>query len=226
MTSVFGGTTLDFCTRLPPVSLVSLSNFIHLVEQTIQDRRLLRPGERILVAVSGGLDSAVLLHLLHRLAKKDDWKLVVAHFNHQLRGRSSDADERFVRRMAERLGIPFVGGCGNVKSFARKHNLSVEMAARHLRHDFLARTALARKAATVALGHHADDQMELFFLRLLRGAGVEGLAGMKWTNPSPANPKVTLTRPLLSCSRNELEQFALAEKIPFREDKTNNALDF
>jgi len=179
----------------------------------------------------------VLLRVLHILATERGWRLTVAHFNHQLRGRSSDADERFVRRTAERLAIPFVGGHaskvvgrvpsrGAVQTFAREQKLSLEMAARRLRHDFLARTARQQKTPTIALGHHADDQVELFFLRLLRGAGGEGLAGMKWSNPSPSDHRVMLVRPLLGCSRKEIEEFAQNEKVAFREDQTNAALEF
>lgn len=203
-----------------------MREFIHLVERSIIGKRLFCQGQKIVLAVSGGLDSMVLLHLLHRLSEKHDWRLVIAHFNHQLRGRSSDADERFVRRAAERFGINFAAGRADVKRWARQHKLSLEMAARHLRHEFLARLAQKRKASVIALGHHADDQIELFFLRLLRGAGGGGLAGMKWHSPSPSNPKVMLVRPLLGCSKNEIQAFALTQKIGFREDKTNAALSF
>ncbi len=164
-------------------------------------RKLLRRGQAILVAVSGGLDSMVLLHVLHELSLKNGWRLTIAHLNHQLRGRHSDADERLVWQSAKELRLPIRIGCADVRRFARGHNLSVEMAARKLRHDFLARVATQRKISTVALAHHADDQLELFFLRLFRGSGGEGLAGMKWRNHSPANRKIELVRPL--CRREE-----------------------
>src|SRR5947209_6211681 len=163
---------------------MTVSDFIGRIEQSIIDKRLFRHGQRILVAVSGGLDSMTLLQLLCRFSKTHGWKLVVAHFNHQLRGRSSDADERLVRETAERLGILFVAGRANVKQFSQKHKLSLEMAARRLRHEFLAGVARKKRIPAIALGHHADDQVELFFLRLLRGAGSEGLAGMKWRTAS------------------------------------------
>src|SRR5258706_14198332 len=100
------------------------------------------------------------------------------------------------------------------------------MAARKLRHDFLARTAVRLRIPTVALAHHADDQVELFFLRLLRGAGGEGLAGMKWRSPSPADKKITLVRPLLELTKTEVLDFARQNQIPFREDATNASSDF
>src|SRR5580700_4485946 len=139
----------------------------------------------------------VLLEMMRRLASSRGWHLSVAHFNHRLRGRSSDADERLVRRTADKLQLPMVAASGDVRQFARTNKLSLEMAARKLRHEFLARAAARSKISEIALAHHADDQLELFFLRLLRGGGGEGLAGMKWRSPSPGNTKITLVRPLL-----------------------------
>jgi tRNA(Ile)-lysidine synthase len=178
-----------------------------------------------LVAVSGGLDSMVLLNLLHRLATDHRWKLTVAHFNHQLRGAGSDADERLTRKTARKLRLPFMAGSGDVQKFARESGLSVEMAARKLRHDFLAGTAAKLKIPTVALAHHADDQVELFFLRLLRGAGGVGLAGMKWSNGSPSAPKIRLARPLLDLPKAVLQSFARENKIAFSEDASNASID-
>jgi tRNA(Ile)-lysidine synthase len=196
------------------------------MEKSIRARNLFSRGEKILVAVSGGMDSMVLLHALDRLAPPRGWKLVVAHFNHCLRGRSSDADERLARETARKLGLPFVAGRAEVRPFALRHKLSVEMAARQLRHGFLAREARRRKISTVALAHHADDQVELFFLRLLRGAGGEGLAGMKWLSPSPVDAAVRLARPLLDTTKAHLEKFARENGIRFREDASNRSPDF
>jgi tRNA(Ile)-lysidine synthase len=195
------------------------------VLSSISAKRLFRDGQRILVAVSGGLDSMVLLHLLHQLATAHRWKLTVAHFNHQLRGAASDADERMARQTARKLKLPFVAGRENVQKFARKNGLSMEMAARKLRHDFLAVTAAKLKIPTVALAHHADDQVELFFVRLLRGAGGQGLAGMKWSNGSPSAPKIRLARPLLDLSKAALQSFVKENKIAFSEDESNASID-
>lgn len=202
-----------------------MKNLSELVEQSVRARELFRCGEKILVAVSGGLDSMALLHLLHRLAPQFGGKLFVAHFNHQLRGRASDADERFVQKAATALGLPFRAGRGAVKTFAAQRGLSLEMAARELRHEFLARTAVRLKCQVVALAHHADDQVELFFLRVLRGAGGEGLAGMKWHSPSPANRAIELVRPLLDVTKDDLAAFARSNGIRFQEDASNAATD-
>jgi tRNA(Ile)-lysidine synthase len=168
----------------------------------------------------------VLLHVLAALAPQNRWRLSVAHFNHQLRGAAAVADEKLVRRAAKELGLPFHGGRGDVKAFAACSKISIEMAARKLRHEFLARTAREQKISVVALAHHADDQVELFFLRWLRGAGGEGLAGMKRRSPSPADKKITLVRPLLGMAKNELAAFAREHKIAFREDASNQSADF
>ena len=195
------------------------------IEESIRSRRLFRRGQRILVAVSGGGDSMLLLHVLHRLSATFNWKLAVAHFNHQLRGASSDADECLVQETATKLGLKMVVGRGDVKEFQQGKGLSLEMACRKLRHDFLAAKASQLGIDTVAVAHHADDQMEHFFLRLLRGSGGGGLAGMKWNNPSPSDSRIRLVRPLLGQTKNELANYARQEGILFREDATNASRD-
>jgi len=167
-----------------------------------------------------------LLHALEKISASQKCKIVIAHFNHQLRGRASDADEKLVRQAAAELKLPVVVESADIKAFAKKSKLSVEMAARKLRHEFFARIAREQKIKIIALAHHADDQVELFFLRLLRGAGGEGLAGMKWKSPSPADKKISLARPLLDFSKSELQDFARENKIPFRDDATNFSTDF
>jgi tRNA(Ile)-lysidine synthase len=222
-----------------------VTNLLEHVEQSIRKHSLFRDGERIVVAVSGGGDSTMLLHVLQELAGAHRWRLAVAHLNHQLRGRSSEADERFVRQLATRLDLPALIERADVRSFAKANKLSLEIAARQLRHEFLARTAARFKARVVALAHQADDQVELFFLRLFRGAGGEGLGGMKWRSPSPvrvwssaskrpgrasadrlrAELQTELARPVLDVPREALRRFAAERKLAFREDNSNTSLD-
>ena len=200
------------------------ASLVRQVHDAIRTRDLLMPGEAVVVAVSGGRDSMVLLDVLSRLAPTEGWRLTVAHFNHRLRGRASDADARLVQDVAARHGWPCRLEEAAVRRVARDEGVSVEMAARRLRHAFLARTAQAVGAANVVLGHHADDQVETFFLRVLRGAGVEGLAGMRFANPSPAAPEVRLVRPCLEISMAELAAYARRHRIAFREDASNRDL--
>jgi tRNA(Ile)-lysidine synthase len=203
-----------------------VTDLFQRVENSIQIHNLLKRGQKILVAVSGGLDSMVLLHVLEKLSARDKLKITVAHFNHQLRGRAGDADEGLVRKTAMALKLPLIAGRADVKKFAQESKLSIEMAARKLRHDFFARTARERKIPAIALAHHADDQVELFFLRLLRGAGGEGLAGMKWRSPSPVDKTISIVRPLLASSKEDLRQLARESRISFRDDATNFSTDF
>ncbi len=202
-----------------------MSDWLNQIEKSIQSRRLFQRGQRILIAVSGGGDSMVLLHMLHELSPRHDWRLTIGHLNHQLRGRSSNADESLVRKTGQKLGLLVLVERADVRKFARTQKLCLEMAARKVRHDFLARIAAQKKIPTIALAHHADDQLELFFLRLLRGSGGEGLAGMKWRNRSPSDPEIQLVRPLLDQPKSALQEFAARKKIRFREDATNASLD-
>jgi tRNA(Ile)-lysidine synthase len=201
-------------------------DFPEKVRLTILEENLLPRGQAVLLGISGGLDSMVLLHVLRQLSENYAWRLIVAHFNHKLRGESSDADEQFVRETARRLGLKLKTGRGDVKSFARRQKISLEMAARQLRRRFFARTAIELGVNRVALAHHADDQVELFFLRLFRGAGPEGLSGMKLISVLPANRKISLVRPFLGVTRSEIEAYAVQEGVRFREDATNAHLDF
>lgn len=210
--------------------------WIDRVGGTLQKRGLVQKGARIVVAVSGGLDSMVLLHVLHAMAAQNQWELLVAHFNHQLRRRASDADERLVAKVALELKLPMIEGRGDVAELQKETGVSLEMAARKLRHQFLADAAVKfsggfncvapeRQIPTVALAHHADDQSELFFLRLFRGAGGEGIAGMRWSNASPVNPAVRLIRPLLDQPKSALLHYARHEEVPYREDASNKQTD-
>ncbi len=174
-----------------------------------------------LVAVSGGLDSVVLLHLL--LREIPPGKLRVVHFNHKLRGCASDADEQFVRALAKKLKVKASFGKGNVKQFAQAQKLSVETAARHLRYEFFTQIASKHKIRHLFLAHHADDQVETFLQRLFRGTGVSGLTGMK---PSSLRGKLLLHRPLLAVGKKELLGHAQSHRLKWRDDPSNLRGDY
>lgn len=181
----------------------------------VRGEEMFAAGDRVLAAVSGGPDSVALLHLLHRLRPELKIDLGVAHFDHGLRGEESLEEARFVAGLAQGLDLPFFLGRGDVRKLARKEKISLQMAARRLRLDFLQDTCRGQGFTKLALGHTADDQVELFFLRLLRGAGPEGLKGM-W----PATPE-GLVRPLLAVGKEVLRTWLEQEDLPYRQDPSN-----
>ena len=189
------------------------------VEKTIEKYGLLKQGDKILVAVSGGADSVALLHLLLKLRPKYRWSLHMAHLDHSLRGSESDQDAEFVRKLAQKLKIPFTSHKADVRFYARKAKLSIEQAARELRYEFLNRIAVAHRLNKIAVAHNANDQVETILLFLLRGAGKTGLAGM---SPSRDN----IVRPLFECWRPEIEKYLRQNKISFRTDSSNLKTDF
>jgi tRNA(Ile)-lysidine synthase len=149
----------------------------------------------------------------------------VAHLNHGLRGRSSDADEALVVTAAGKVGTPvFVDRVGKGE-LRQVPNKSVEMAARERRHAFLARVAQEWGARKIVLAHHADDQVELFFLRVLRGSSSQGLAGMRPTLPLPGKKGLWLVRPLLETEKSQLEAYARSALVKFRTDASNDSWD-
>jgi tRNA(Ile)-lysidine synthase len=176
--------------------------------------RLVLPGEKVMVAVSGGVDSVTLLDCFDRVRPDLDLTLAVAHVNHGLRGESADEDERFVRSMAESRGIPFFSERADVTGYADRHGKSIEESARILRYRILQEWMNRLNFDKIAVGHHADDQAETILLNLLRGTGMRGARGMQ-----PQNGDVI--RPLLFATRLEIEKQATAMGFVFREDATN-----
>ena len=175
-------------------------------------------GSRVLVAVSGGADSVALLSLLHKVADTMDLHLEAAHLDHALRDASRD-DARFVEQLCNGLGIPLTVERQNVGETARQRKGNLEEVAREVRRNFLTTTAQARNCDLIALGHHADDQAETFLMRLLRGSGSTGLAGMRMTNES-------VVRPLLPFRRDDLLVYLKEEGIIWREDESNQDQKF
>ena len=164
----------------------------------------------------------VMLHLLRELAGAWRWQIHVAHFNHRLRGRASAGDERFVRSEAARLGLKFHSerwDDRSKKDAIRSHG--VEQAGRDARRAFFGRVASEINSKHLVLAHHADDQVELFFIRLVRGAGSHGLGGMKRSRKVNLPPAIRMVRPLLDFSRDELEQWAREHDIRHRMDASN-----
>jgi tRNA(Ile)-lysidine synthase len=181
------------------------------------------PEARYLVGVSGGRDSVVLLHWLVKLGYE---KLIVCHLNHQLRGRSSLADARFVEKIAIKYHAEFELESANVRAVATKRKISIETTAREARYKFFAETARRRKCKTIFLGHHADDLVETFLINLFRGAGTTGLSGMRELSTRRIDDvDLTIARPLLGVWRKEIDSYLRGYRIKFREDASNKNLD-
>ena len=192
------------------------------VEEAVQRGELLQPGMRVACACSGGADSVALVRLLYELKDKLGLRLLVAHVNHQLRGEDSDADEAFVRRLAERLELEFVVRREDVAERAKKKKTNLEEAGRQARLEFFASLVAGGKADAVAVAHTLDDQAETVLARLVRGAGTRGLAGIyPVVEPLPGAKKGRLVRPLLGVRRVELRDWLDQLQQPWREDATN-----
>lgn len=171
--------------------------------------------QKILVACSGGLDSIVLLHLLQKIGLT----LGVAHCNFKLRGDHSDADLSFVETIAGNLGVPVFTTVFDTKTYAKTQGISTQVAARELRYEWFYSTARANGYDRIATGHHADDDLETFFINLSRVTGLRGLTGITSNTEQ-------LIRPLLPFSRAQIMQFAKKEGLFWREDSSNSTRDY
>jgi tRNA(Ile)-lysidine synthase len=186
----------------------------------IRQYGLITSGDHVLVAVSGGPDSVTLLHVLLSLKISLKWsRLTILHFDHHLRGEASWKDKEFVESLAGRLHLPFICGSEDVQAYQKKHSISLEMAARECRHRFFQEALKKYKAQKTALGHTANDQAEEVLLRLFRGTGPGGLAGM-----FPKVLQSRLIRPLLFATRLEILKYLQENDLSYREDFSNQEL--
>lgn len=176
----------------------------------LESNQFFSPIDTLLVGVSGGIDSIVLLDLLHRTGLA----FAVAHCNFRLRGEESDRDEIFVKELAGRYEKPYFSQAFDTAEFATEHGISIEMAARELRYEWFEEIRRIHHFDWIAVAHNSDDQAETFFLNLARGTGISGLTGIKAVNGK-------VVRPLLFASRKEIESYASAHKLLFREDSSN-----
>jgi tRNA(Ile)-lysidine synthase len=184
------------------------------VQQTIQDYQMFEGGHTLLIAVSGGPDSMVLLHSLWQLREAFALKLFAAHLNHQMRP-GATRDAQFVAATARALGIRCICESLDVPLYQRQHKLSPEDAARRVRYAFFRATAARLGADRIAVGHTAEDQAETVLLHLLRGSGLRGLCGI----PPVRGP---IVRPLIRVHRGEILDYLRTHRLPFREDPSNH----
>jgi tRNA(Ile)-lysidine synthase len=207
---------------------VSVNSLPENVLEYIRKHRLLKAGDRVGVAVSGGADSVVLLRLLLELRKELGIVLSVVHFNHQLRGPDSDEDERFVAELARQHELELHIESGEVAAHAAEKHLSLETAAREMRYQFFRRLLRDGQSTRIATAHTLDDQAETVLLKIVRGAGSRGLAGI-YPQLSVAGPQfsvsaASIVRPLLAIRRRDIEGHLRGLGQSWREDKSNRDL--
>jgi tRNA(Ile)-lysidine synthase len=188
----------------------------------IREKNLVKSREKLVLAVSGGADSVCLLYTLAGLSRRLDIELHIAHLNHQLRGTESDADARYVSRLAKRLGIPATIESRDVKACRQKYKLSLEEAAREVRYGFLAEVASRLGTKRVATGHTADDNIETILMHLIRGSGMRGMRGLLPVSPwSSGEKSLTIIRPLLELTREDTTGYCRRHNLKPRIDASN-----
>lgn len=199
-----------------------MMNMFSEFKSYIERHRLIDRNDKVLLALSGGVDSMVLAKLLILFERQQPSsianslsQIAFAHCNFHLRGEDSDRDECFVRRFAENNGVELFVIHFDTEAYAKENSLSIEMAARELRYSWFKELKMAHDFTKVALAHHGDDQIETFFINMLRGSGIKGLKGMRVQNDF-------YIRPLLFSNRNQIESFAKENDIQWVEDYTND----
>jgi len=178
--------------------------------------RLIEERSKIIAAVSGGVDSVVLLDLLATEMGALGLTVIVAHFNHELRGAESEGDEQHVAQLARHYGFELYVERANTEGYAKHHKLGIQEAARNLRYSFFESLLLSSGFDRIATAHNADDNAETVLLNLFRGAGVQGLSGIPVYREDRK-----IIRPLLFASRFDIEQYALHEQLAYRNDSSN-----
>jgi len=190
------------------------------VKKTIVQYGLIKTGDRVGIAVSGGADSMTLLHVLLRLSGEMGFEVFCLHFEHGIRGDDSKRDAGFVRAAAEAAHIVYLESSEDVPAYARMHDQNLEAAARERRYAFFENACQELGLNKIALGHHMDDQAETLLLNLIRGSGLDGLTGMDYFRAP------VYIRPLLDVSRKDIEAYVKENGILHVEDLTNACLDY
>ena len=185
------------------------------VQLFIENNQLLTPKGRVIVGVSGGVDSVVMLNIL----TVSGYECVVAHCNFHLRGKESDRDEQFVADLVQKYGLIFKKVDFDTVNYAKRYKISIEMAARDLRYDWFAGLLKEMRAEAIAVAHHSDDSIETMLINSIRGSGLRGLYGIDERNGN-------IIRPMLSCSREEIENYAHKNNLNYVVDSTNAASDY
>lgn len=187
----------------------------------INPDNIIFPDFPLIIAVSGGVDSMVLLHIILQKISKE--KIFVAHFNHSLRGAESDGDEQFVKNFCEKNHLTFFSCKKNISELAKFEKSSVEATARKYRYDFFCDISKKTGAKYLLTAHHLDDRIETAMFNLIRGAKFGGISALKREN---FYKNIIIFRPLLDITKSDILAFARENNIDFREDSTNSQTDF
>ncbi len=191
--------------------------FVNRFREYSRRRRLFDDRSKVIVAVSGGVDSMVLLDLFAKERQSAGLMVICAHFNHQLRGTESEGDEEHVARRAQLYGIELYVERAPTAEYAKHHKLGIQEAARNLRYEFFEKLLISSGYDRIATAHNADDNAETVLLNVFRGAGVQGLSGIPvW------RPDRKIIRPMLFAQRTDIEQYATAEQVEYRNDSSND----
>jgi len=181
---------------------------------TIKQNALLNAGDNVVIGVSGGPDSMVLLDILYDLSREIGYKIYAAHINHGIRGNEADKDQEYVKNFCGELSIPFYSKKVNMDEYARKMKLTSEEAGREIRYSFFNEIVEKIPNGKIAVAHNKNDQAETLLLRILRGTGVDGLKGMEYKNGN-------IIRPLLDIERSDIEKYCEEKGLKPRIDRTN-----
>ena len=208
----------------PELNNKFIFDLIQKVEHFLSRELYIDNSYKIIAAVSGGVDSVVLLDILYNLSQKIGFNLSVAHFNHKIRPKTSDIDEQFVINLSKYYKLEVHTASGKVKEYAKKNAISVETAARVLRYNFFEKVSRTINADLLATAHTQDDNTETFFMNIFRGSGLTGLSGIPRVRQLIKNVRVI--RPLIDISKNDLIEYAKLRNLQWREDESNDWLDY
>ena len=183
---------------------------LNKLKNFIDENQLVKPNDRLLLAVSGGKDSVVMTHLFQQL----DYYFALAHCNFKLRAEDSDDDEKFVKELANKLNVPFYSQSFDTKTYAKENKLSIQMAARDLRYEWFDALCIKEGYQKIATAHHQDDAIETLLIKKSRKASIGALQGILVKNAN-------LIRPLLAFNVKQIQNYTSENSIEYREDKSN-----
>lgn len=197
-----------------------MNNLLAQVRRFIKEHDLIHTGDAVVVAVSGGPDSAALLHVLAGLREREGFRLTAAHLNHCFRGKEAEEDSEYVQELCAKLGVPCIAEVMDVPRFMSETGMGAQEAARQVRYRFLHKVAAETGSRIIATAHHGDDQAETILMRLVRGTGMEGLSGIPAQRYEEG---ISIIRPLLTITREEIEAYCDAQELHPRHDRSNDS---